>query len=51
MNDYGLRPDPLAVLYRTEDPEQAIWAVRELAAAGFADPLGIARDFGWEVSA
>ncbi len=49
MTDYGLRPDPLAVLYCTEDPEQAAWAIGELAAAGFADPLGIANDFGWEI--
>ncbi|MER7280558.1 hypothetical protein ABT369_39575 [Dactylosporangium sp. NPDC000244] len=40
--------DPLLVLAdRTTSPERATQAVEELRRAGFADPEGIAHDFGW----
>lgn len=44
MND-----DPLVILATTTDPRVAVWAVNELAAAGFSEPEKIARDFGWHV--
>jgi hypothetical protein len=44
------RRDPLAILQTTTDPVVAAWCVDELRRAGFADPLGIARDFGWRVA-
>lgn len=41
--------DPLAVLFRTTDPERAAAALNEIAAAGFTEPERIAEDFGWHV--